>query len=218
VRYGLTVDVAPAAEPVLTADAKEHLRVEITTDDDYIDTLVASARDFVEDHLQRKLITQTLDMTLDRFPPSLSFVSLHHNHHHHDHALGHDPSIYLPRSPVQSITSIKYIDDAGVEQTLAVGKFKLDTKSLVARVVPAFGEEWPTTRAEINAVTVKFVVGYGAAGADVPAAIIHAIKLLVGTFYDPVRATVIVGSATKMPDAADFLLGPFRVATRAGSY
>lgn len=214
-RYGLTIDTAPAEEPVSVVDAKAHLRVDITADDLYIGGLVTACRELVEEHLQRKLITQTLELTLDRFPPSSFFLPLHHDHSF-DH--GRDPSIYLPRSPVSSVTSIQYIDDAGVLQTLAASEFKVDLKSLVPRIVPAFGKEWPTTRAEINAVTVKFVAGYGADGTFVPKPIIHAIKLCVGTYYDPVRATVIVGSASKLPDAADALLGPYRVATLAGSY
>ena len=210
-RYGLTVDTVPAAEPVSTADAKTHLRVAIAADDSYIDALVKSSRMHVEELLQRVLITQTLKMSMDEFPPDILWLPVLS-------IRDADPALYLPRSPVQSVASVKYVDDQGTIQTLAASKYRVDTESLVPRITPAYGETWPTTRPITNAVEVLFVAGYGLAGSDVPAPIIHAIKLLIGTHYDPVRATVAMGAAMKLPDAADALLGPYRVATRAGSY
>lgn len=213
-RYGLTVDTAPECEPVTAEEAKTHLRVEIDADNTYIEALVIACRMRVEEHLQRKLITQTLKMSFDQFPGSHFDGTQHHDVHL---GFGSHAVFRLPRSPVQSVTSIKYIDDLGVQITLAANKYRVDIESLVPRITPAFGEVWPTTRLITNAVEVLFVAGYGDDSAAIPAPIIHAIKLLIGTYYDPVRATVIVGQASKLPDAADSLLGPFRVSTRAGA-
>lgn len=193
--YGLSVVTAPAEEPVSLAEAKTHLRVEHDDDDAYISALISAARESAEQYLHRALITQTLKMSLDAFPAV----------------------IRLPRSPVQSITSIQYVDDAGETQTLDASDYRLDKESIVARIEPAYGETWPTTRPVSNAVTVTFVAGYGAASA-VPAPVKQAMKLHIGTYYDIVRANVALGAVpAAMPQAADYLLGPFRVATHAGA-
>lgn len=213
--YGLTVSVAPAIEPVTTADAKTHLRVETTDDDTYIDLLVATARQSAESRTHRAFITQTFEMTLDRFPDNTAWL---HGFHGFSDAFVReaDSTIYLPRSPVQSITSVQYVDDAGDTQTLDASKYTLDSSSLVPRLVPAFGEVWPTTQLVINAVTITFLAGYGLLASDVPDPLIHAIKLIVGTYYDPVRANVSAVSMSEIPQAADFLMGPYRVGTFAG--
>ena len=209
-RYGLTVSSAPAAEPVSTSDAKAHLRVEITDDDAYIDGLVVAAREIAEHYTQRALITQTLKLYLDAFPPDVIWLP-------ELAVVDADPTIYLPRSPVQSVTSVEYIDDEGNLQTLAASKYRVDTDSLVPRITPAYSEIWPTTRPISNAVIVTFVAGYGASGSTVPGAINHAIKLMIGDWYDPVRATV--GTPGRaIPDAARALLGPYRTASVAGGY
>ena len=68
---GLVIATAPAAEPISTADAKLHLRVDITDDNDLIDALVKVAREHVEIITRRALITQTWDYYLDDFPGEL---------------------------------------------------------------------------------------------------------------------------------------------------
>ena len=210
-RYGLTVSVEPAIEPVTTAEAKTHLRVETADDDAYIVLLIKTARQMGENRTQRALITQTFVLTLDAFPPNVIFAP-----ELYFYSSRIDPTIRLPRSPAQSITSITYVDDAGDTQTLDSSKYTLDTSSLVPRIVPAFGEVWPTTRPVINAVTITFVAGYGDAATDVPDPLIHAIKLIVGTYYDPVRANVSAINMSEIPQAANFLMGPYRVAMVAG--
>lgn len=196
--YGLSVVSAPATEPVTLAEAKAHLRVEHTADDAYITTLIEAVRTCIEGITHRALVTQTLELTLDAFPSCSGVVR-------------------LPRNPVSAVTSVQYIDDAGITQTLDAAKYRVDLKSIVARLTPAYGEIWPTTRPITNAVIVTFTAGYGTAGA-VPKAIKQAILLSIGTYYDTLRETVIVGdSVQEVPPAAGFLLGPYRVATHAGA-
>lgn len=185
-QYGLTIFAAAATEPITTAQAKTHLRVEHSSDDTYIDTLVAAARAYVENTLRKRLVTQTWTLTLDDFP------------------IG-DREICIPYGPVQSITSIYYINTGGTNTLLDSTLYALDTASLVARVYPAYSLIWPATRDQRNAVTIKYVTGYGAYTA-VPANIIHAIKMLVAHWYES-REPVVVGSTTNMlPMAVDNLL------------
>ncbi len=212
-RYGLTVTSEPNSEPVPTADALAHLRVDDSLENDYITALVAAARQHVEARTNRALVTQTLQMTLDYFPGvANSILDLQGEVVGH----GHDPAIRLPRSPVQSVNSITYIDDAGTTQTLAASKYDVDTSSIVPRITPAYGEVWPITRPIPNAVTVEFVAGYGAAG-DVPQALKQAVLILVGTMYEH-RESVVAGvTVSAVPHTFNFLIAPYRVATQAGT-
>lgn len=214
-RYGLTVDTEPSAEPVTVAEAKTHLRVDGSDDDTYIGALVTAARQHVEHVTSRALVTQTLALTLDHFPGTAHGILDLRMRPEELRGRGHDWVIRLPRSPLQSVSSITYIDDAGASQTLAASKYDVDTSSLVPRITPAYSEVWPTTRPIPNAVTVTFVAGYGAA-ADVPAALKQAMLVLIGTMYEH-RETVVAGAAPeKVPHTFDYLTGPYRVATLAG--
>lgn len=121
-----------------------------TTGDPELRRLIASARDQAEAETGCALITQTLDYVLDSFP-------------------GGD--IALPKGPLQSITSITYVDVNGVTQTLPESAYQVDSADERGGISPACGQRWPATRQQRSAVTVRYVAGFGAAAADVPAGI-----------------------------------------------
>lgn len=191
--WSLEVTSAPGAEPLSTAEAKAHLRVDsaFTDDDAIIDAQVEAARNYAEAFTRRAFITQTLVLWLDAFPPG-------------------NGEIILPRPPLQSVTSISYTDVDGNAQTFASSKYIVDGKREPARITPAWNVDWPDTRAIINAVSVTYVAGYGNAASDVPEAIIRAIAFLVGHLYEN-RESVVTGTiAIALPQAVDFMLWPYR--------
>ncbi len=53
------VTSAPAVEPLTVAEAKAHLRVDHTSDDSYIESLIKAARVTCENFQNRAYITQT---------------------------------------------------------------------------------------------------------------------------------------------------------------
>jgi hypothetical protein len=177
--YGLTLYAAAAEEPVTAAEVKAQARIDLTDDDAMITTyLIPAARDYAETFLGRKLVTQTWDLTLDYFPSSANPI-------YFDWGVSYandTATILLPNPPVSTITSITYTDTDGATQTLSASGYTLDTKSLVARLGPSYGNSWPSTYAVMNAVTVRFVCGYGAAAA-VPPAIRQAILILAADMY-----------------------------------
>ena len=190
--FALDLITAPSAEPFSTAEAKEHLRVDESADDDLIDLLITAVRERFENDTSRALSTQTWEMYLDEFPDSYS------------------AGIVLAKAPVQSITSIKYIDDDGDEQTWDSSKYRVDLKSTPPRITPAYDESWPSARCVTNAITIKFVAGYGDA-ADIPENINQALKTLMGHWYEN-RETIIIGtSAAPVPQTYDWLMAPHRV-------
>jgi len=116
--------------------------------------------------------------------------------------------IELPMPPLQSVTSLKYIDDAGVEQTMPTADYVVDAQHMIGRIRPAHGTQWPSTLDDEGAVRITFVAGYGAAGA-VPQPIKQAILLLVGHWWINREAVGEAGGPHAL--AVEALTQPFRV-------
>lgn len=182
----LVVITAPNSEPLTTAEAKAHLRVDHSDDDAYIDALIKAARVYVESYLQRALITTEFRLNLDGFPASA--IELH-------------PSL-------QAVSTLKYTDPDGVVQTWDSVNYVVDTDSVVGRLVPGYGLSWPSTRDMINAVQVTFTAGYGDNAADVPEPIRHAMRLLIGHLYENREAVNVGNIVSEMPFAIKALLDP----------
>ena len=202
------VTTPPSSEPISLAEAKAHLRVDTADEDPLIQNLIAAAREACEEWCGRSFVTQTLTLTLDRFPsPSLTAPGPETAW---SGSFRNDGTIELPRPPAISLTSITYIDTNGASQTLSSSGYKLDLASQPARLAPAFGTSWPATRDEIASVVIVYSAGYGAASA-VPARAKAAILLLLGTLYEN-REDAVVGSiVSRLPLGVMDLLGSIRV-------
>lgn len=188
----LKIHAAPAAEPVATAEAKSHLRVDITADDTLIDAYVKAGREWVENFCNRALITQTWKYYLDEFPAE-------------DH-------IDIPLPPLQSITSITYTDINGTVATMSASDYIADTASEPGRVVLGYGKSWPSDSLyPSNPICITFVAGYGAAGAAVPESLRTAIKLITGDLYENREASVATGNVQVVPFGVEFLCWPYRI-------
>lgn len=183
---------APSVEPLTTAEAKTHLRVDTSDDDTYIDTLILAARQQAESITRRALITQTWKYYLAQFPINTP---------------GQFPNaIEIPLPPLQSITSIKYTDNDGVQQTISSGDYDVDINIEPGRIIPSFGNVWPSTRYQANSVEIILVTGYGDASTDIPVQIIQAIQLLIGHYYEN-RESVVTGTQVNVvPDTVQYLL------------
>lgn len=153
------VTVAAASEPLDTVSAVEHLRAQGAGADSEIARLVSAARAYVENYTGTRLITQTLALRTD------DWADLEN----------------LQVAPVQSITSISYVDTDGATQTLAGSVYEARLYGLEPSIVLKYDQTWPTIRMG-SLITVTAVVGYGAA-ADVPVDLVHALRLLLGDFY-----------------------------------
>lgn len=194
--YRLTQTVAPISEPISVADAKQHVRIDTSADDAYVAGLIAAARRLVERQQRRQLLTATWQLQQDHFPGYGRMFGSNYcvefpfdAPYYHPH-FGNQrwPALELPIAPVQSV-SISYVDAGGVTQTLDPSKYTLETPTNQAgRIIPTYGNWWPATRWQPNAVTVTFVAGYGDADA-VPETTRQAILLLVSHFYENREAT-----------------------------
>jgi uncharacterized phiE125 gp8 family phage protein len=153
------ITVAPAFEPVVLADAKAAQRIDTSDEDALLATYLASARAIVEDRTGLKLATQTVKLRAWDFDCN---------------------TFKLPIAPVQSVSSITYVDNDGATQTLSTDVYTTALYGLTPLVSLKYGQSWPSHRCGLGNVVVTCVVGYAADAA--PDALRQAIKLLFGDF------------------------------------
>jgi uncharacterized phiE125 gp8 family phage protein len=191
---GLSLVTPASVAPLLLDQAKAHLRIDSTDDDALLTTLIdAAAGQYFGEHgtTGRSLLNETYDATWDAWPV--------------DHCLR------LPRSKVQSVTSVKYIDTAGDEQTLAADQYTLISDVAPGRVDRAYGVSWPTLRTEANAVRVRFVAGFGSSWNDIPRDLQVGLLHLVAHWHET-REPIITGTTVaKVPFSLEAIFAKYKV-------
>lgn len=181
---GLRVATPAAKQPIISADVARMLDT-LPENEAQIAALIAPATEAAETYLGRAIITQTLVLTLDRFPCW---------------------EIRLPRPPLQEVTAIRYLDDSGVQQTLDDALYRVSTSSEPGSIEPAYGQSWPSARAVSGSVEIEYVAGYGDEPENVPAIIKHAIVMTVGEWLE-FREGLVVGTiAEPIPHSVENIL------------
>jgi uncharacterized phiE125 gp8 family phage protein len=174
----------PASEPVSLAQAKNHLKVDNQEDDALIASIVSAARQYVEQHCNTAIITQTI---AEQFP---HFISR---------------GMALSVAPVIEVSAIQYTDDARNENILPTSVYGVNIFTKPGAVFLRYGQTFPTTIPEPDAVTVTYTAGYGDSSGDVPEPIRQAILLMVGDMYQNRENMV-----KRLPTMAEYLLAPYR--------
>lgn len=180
--------VTAAAAPIITlAEARRHCRVDHDDDNDYIEGLVATVADNiggVEGWLGRSLGVATWEYRIDAFPCG---------------------KIALPFPPLSDVTEIEYVDIDGAIQTVSgFRKFGVGSSDVAGYILPAYGESWPDTRDEPEAVRITFNAGY----ATLPLSIKHGALLVLAHLYENREAVGV--KMDEIPMGADALLLPHR--------
>lgn len=169
----------PSATPFDAAALKSFLRIDGLTDvyeDALLDLLIQAAVGVCENYCRIALIEQTWQAKLDAFCDE----------------------IVLPRPPLISVSSITYVDGDGSPQTLSSSVYQLDTFNRPGRLYRAYGQSWPTTRDQKQAVTITWTAGYGTTGSSVPENLKNGLKLLCGAWYAQ-RDSLDLGKANEVP-------------------
>lgn len=178
------VVVTPPVPDIDLELVKAHLRVEDDGDDALVQAYIEAACahiDGPQGWLGRAVWTQTLELRQNVF----------------------SGPIRLPYGPVQSVTSIKYVDSAGVEQTLDDATYALLSPGVLSL---SYGFAWPTLRGDAQGVRIQYVAGE----AETPPAIRAAVMLMVGDLYANRETVGEVTGAVQMSTTVANLLSPFR--------
>lgn len=195
---GLSTVTPPIFDPLTLAEVKAHLRVDSAEEDGYLAGRLFAARQFAEGHTRRRFATQTLDFTYDYGWPSIEVNGYCAQR------------IELPVAPVQSVTSVSYIDTNGALQALTLtSQYLVKLDEAVAYVYPAYGVIWPSTQGVPGAVTVRFVAGWTQAA--FPDDLRHAMLTLISHWWENREAVAVGTTAAEVPWTAEALLSGYRI-------
>lgn len=156
--------VAPASEPITLAQARLQVRIIDPSDTDHDEALnlyIKAARAYVEAYCGQAFAARDMVANAD------GFIDM----------------ARLPFAPVNSITSIEYVDTAGAAQTLASSVYEL--RADADAVVLKYGQAWPPIQLG-SRITLTASVG-----AVPPDDVAHAMLLFVADSFagrEPAKA------------------------------
>lgn len=153
--YPASVTTPPTSEPVTVAQAKQQCGV-VTSDsasNAAFARFIATERGYVEKYCGIKIMPQTVTMKCDNF---CNFER-------------------IPVAPIQSVTSITYVDVDGASQTLDPATYEVRADGFETSIVLQFGQSWPTIRRG-SRITVIAVAGFVAVPSELESAILLRIS------------------------------------------
>ncbi len=175
----------PAAEPLLLAEAKAHLRLSTDDEDDLIARLIATARRHIENQTGLALNTQTLRYSSEARPRT--------------------HSIALPIYPVRSIEAVRLYGQATELAVLDPADITLASAARPARLMLQAGRHWPT-----GPIEVDLTAGFGPASEDVPEPLRQAAAQLVAHWFENREPVSPSAGPTPVPQMTAALLAPYR--------
>lgn len=176
--------VPPTGLPVSIFEARAHLRVDGTDEDELIAALIEAAVDHLDGWsgiLGRCIMAQTWRQDFDCF----------------------EGCIRLPFPDVQSVT-VQYYDTANTLQTVSATNYYLVNRVDGSRIEISPYSVWPVTALRPDAVRVTMVCGY----TTVPASLKAAILLHIGALYVNRES---VSETSLLPFAYDALVQKHRM-------
>lgn len=148
--------------PMSLASFKDHARVIGTAEDTIIGSYLRAAATLIEGFTNRAFLVQTYHQSMRWFGGR---------------------EIILRRSPAATITSIKYNDANGAQQTFDLTKVSLCAASEPSVVRLKQGEGWPDTDLSSGNVQITYTAGY-ASEATIPDGLKQCLRFLALHFYE----------------------------------
>ncbi len=172
--------------PIDLVEAKNHLFITVKDHDTEVQRKLNEATRWVERKVggYRQFMPATYDVSFDSFPST------------------GEQRITLPLPPLGSITRVVYFNSTGASVSSTGGSTSFSSTHFhtirptdaPGYIQPVFGKTWPATRERPDAVTVRFIAGYGSTVAStgnrsgaVPDEVKAAIKLKMEQLWDPER-------------------------------
>lgn len=179
----------PELEPLEVEEANEHLHV--SGQDEYVTSLIKVARKSIERYLQRTLITTTYIAYADKW----------------------EGEFKLPFPKLQSVETVKYYNSNGTLTTLTEDDYYWVVTSGEPGIIK---RKYDVVYPELNlgmpdAIEIEYTAGYGDEAETVPEDIRHAMKLLIGNYYEQ-RSDIVVGStASRIPNYITDLIHSYKI-------
>jgi uncharacterized phiE125 gp8 family phage protein len=150
----------PALEPITLIELKAHLRLDHDSEDDLLNSLITTARHYLEERTGLALITQVWRLCLDDWQKS--------------------DCVTLGKTPVSTINEIEQFDSHGTATVLDLSGMLLDGKSRPARL---YTSKQSKPEQVINGIEITLIAGFGEP-IDVPDLIKRAILIHVSHMYE----------------------------------
>jgi uncharacterized phiE125 gp8 family phage protein len=178
----------PFAEPLTLAEARAHLRLDQSAEDELLASLIKTAREHLEREAGLCLIRQIWRLYLDRWP--------------------RDGIIRISKSPVQAIQTVTIYEADGTAVEVSLEDHLLDGQGRPARL---WLRNPPPPGQGLNGIEIDFSAGYGEAGADVPDTLKRAMLLHVGHMFAFRGVISPDQQPAGIPDGYERLVSPFRM-------
>jgi uncharacterized phiE125 gp8 family phage protein len=202
VNWSINLITAPAQEPIELDGLKRHSRIDTTEDDPYLTLLITACRQHIEAITGRALITQTLELQLDEWQD--------------------DDVPILLTPPLQSVSSVKYLDTEGVEQTIASPNYTVHAPSGIdcshGRLVNIANFCWPPALGSPGAIRIRHVSGYGPDSANVPGPLRQSMLWLAAHLYERREPVTDSQDLREVPLTLRYMLSPYRLYNWSGPY
>ncbi len=188
-RFGVLQIGDVEGEPITLEDGRAQCNLDVfgsppeSEHDFWLETVgIPAARQYCENYKGVAYAPRIMEIASNAFPAS---------------------EMNLPFGPVQSITSVVYLDTDGVEQTMDAADYTLDLYSTPARLLLAYGATWPAARDTTNSVKVRYATGYSLPDAS-PIAVLPplakaAMLLMVGHLFANREGVVMPDAAMELP-------------------
>lgn len=175
----------PLAEPVTLAELKAHLRIDVTEEDELLESLIRVARAHLEAVTGVALMSQGFRLMLDDWPRG--------------------SVIQLMRTPVQTIDAVVVFSGDGEPQSLDLSDMLLDATARPARLVIM---DRPRPGRPINGIEIEFTAGFGSA-LEVPPELKRAILVHAAHLYEFRGAVTLDMQPASIPAGYDRLIAPW---------
>ncbi len=164
-----------ATQPVLDSAALEALKDQVRELSNAFDAeltrILREAVDSVQQITNRQLITADVVYTRERFP-------------------GGGQKLFLPPSPLVSVTAVKYTDTSDLQKTWASVNYQVVTNEEPGYLRPVFTsaggyKAYPTDARSRADVVVEYKAGYGTTWSKVDPRVQRAVLLVAEQLYRP---------------------------------
>jgi len=173
--------------PVSLDYVKHNLRMDdLSHADDLIIGIIKACSSHVERLYGLALLTQTIAEYWTAFPTC------------------NTTPMMLRIQPVLSITSVKYLDNEGIEQTWDNADYMTGRYNNTTFLIPKANKIWPTAMTHPNAATITYSAGFGPTIETIPQDVRDAITLMATARFERPDDPVI-----SLPRASELLLAPF---------
>lgn len=192
----------PTSLAVPLADVKKYLHIDDTENDVIITRLIKAATFYAQNNTGAWFAPTELEYRLAEWPWGLDYPN----------------RIALPAFPVRSLTSVKYLDKDGAEQTVDPSNYELVAGASISLVMFERGFTYPGIKRGTYPVRFRFKAGYNtpvpATGDDpklnIPEEAIVAIMMVVVNWYEN-RGDIASNNLKDALTAADNILAQLRI-------